>query len=241
MNHKEIAEEMRKSFLSPAPERKTEFFLSMKEKGLLNRRPHVISHKEFLAVQFFYIEKRTWVLSGILLLLIAWICSRQSGNYPFALTPLLAAGILFETGRSRRCNMTELEQAARFSAGSVMLARTFLLGAVNTAGLMIVIFAVHPFLSYSLMRVFLYMMVPYLTASLLGSLYERRYRGDQGRGSVLICILSSVFFASVSHFFNLLYEDRLILLWAAALIIMICGLTVRLWESISKREEPVWN
>ena len=241
MNHKDIAEEMKKSYISQTPDRKTEFFRSMKEKGLLNQRPHVISHKEFLAVQFLYLEKWTWVLSGFLLLFIIWICSRQSGNYPFALTPLLAAGILFETGRSRRRNMTELEQAARFSARSVMLARVFLLGAGNTAGLMIVIFAVRSFFSYSLIRVFLYMMVPYLTASLLGSLYERRYRGDPGWGSVLICILSSVFFTAVSYFFNLLYEDRLVLFWASALILMICGLTVCIRRNISEREEPAWN
>lgn len=241
MNHKDIAEEMKKSFVSPTPEKKTEFFLRMKEKGLLKRRPHVISHKEFLAVQVLYIEKWTWVLSGFLLLFIAWICSRNYGNYPFALTSLLAAGILFETGRSRRWNMTELEQAARFSARSVILAKVYLLGVGNTAGLMIVIFAVRPFFSYSLIRVFLYMMVPYLTASLLGSLFERRYRGDPGWGSVLICILSSIFFTVVSHFFNLLYEDRLVLFWASALVLMICGLTVCIRRNISEREEPAWN
>ena len=241
MNHKDIAEEMKKTFISPTPERETEFFLSMKEKGLLNRRPHVISHREFLAVQALYIEKWTWVLSGFWLLFIVWICSRNYGNYPFALTSLLAAGILFETGRSRRWNMTELEQAARFSARSVMLAKVFLLGVGNTAGLMLVIFVVRPFFSYSLIRVFLYMMVPYLTASLLGSLYERRYRGDPGWGSVLICILSSIFFATVSHFFNPLYEDRLVLFWALTLILMVCGLTVCIRRNISERGEPAWN
>ena len=241
MNDNCIARQMRKSCISPAPERKEEFFRSMIEKGLMERRPAVISHKEFLAIQFRYIEKWIWVLSGFLLLFIAWICSRNTGNYPFALTPLLAAGVLFETGRSRRWNMAELEQAARFSARSVMLARLFLLGAVNTVGLMIVIVAVRPFFAYSPVRVFLYMMVPYLTASLLGSVYERRYRGDPGWGSVLICILSSAVFAFVSHFFNPLYEDRLTVLWAAALITMIGGLTVCVRESISERKEPLWN
>lgn len=241
MNNKDIAEELRRSFISPSPERKGEFFRSMRERGLLSRRPAVITHKEFLAIQFRYIEKRTWVISVFLLFFIGWLCSRNSGNYPFALTPLLAAGILFETGRSRRWNMTELEQAARFSAGSVMLARSFLLGVVDTVGLMIVILAVRPFFSYSLIRMFLYMMVPYLTASLLGSAYERRHRGDRGWGSVLICILSSVFFAFVSHFFHALYGDRLVLFWASALIFMICDLAVCIRRNISEKEEPAWN
>ena len=180
-------------------------------------------------------------MSGLLLLFIAWICCRHTGNYPFALTPLLAAGILFETGRSRRWNMTELEQAARFSARAVMLARIFLLSAVNTAGLLIVILAVQPFFSYTMVQVFLYMMVPYLTASLLGSVYERSHRAVQGWGSVLICILSSVFFATASSFFNTLYEENLIVLWAAVFIFLSCGLTVCIRKSITEREEPLWS
>ena len=241
MNDRLIVEHLRYYRISTMPERKTEFFRRVGEMKLRSRRPAVISHKEFLAIQFFYIEKQIWILSVFLLLFLVWICSWHAGNYPFALTPLLAAEILFETGRSRRWNMTELEQAARFSARSVMLTRIFLLGMGNTAGLMAVIFMVRPFFSYSLMRVFLYMMVPYLTAALLGSVYERRHREDKGWGSAIICALSSLFFASASQFFNLLYADRMIVLWAAALIILICGLTVCIWESISEKEMSAWN
>ncbi len=241
MNHKNITEQIRELGFTPEPERKEEFFRRVGDMGLLTRRPVVISHKEFLAIQFFYIEKRIWIMSGFLLLFIAWICCRHSGNYPFALTPLLAAGILFETGRSRRWNMTELEQAARFSARAVMLARIFLLSAVNTAGLLIVILTVRPFFSYTMVQMFLYMMVPYLTASLLGSVYERSHRSDQGWGSVLICILSSGFFATASTFFNSLYEENLIVLWAAVFIFLSCGLTVCIRKSITEREEPLWS
>lgn len=241
MNHKNITEQIRELGFAPEPERKKEFFRRVGDMGLLTRRPVVISHKEFLAIQFFYIEKRIWIMSGFLLLFIAWICCRHTGNYPFALTPLLAAGILFETGRSRRWNMTELEQAARFSARAVMLARIFLLSAVNTAGLLVVILTVRPFFSYTMVQVFLYMMVPYLTASLLGSVYERSHRADQGWGSVLICILSSVFFATASSFFNTLYEENLIVLWAAVFIFLSCGLTICIRKSITEREEPLWS
>ena len=227
MNHKNIIEQIRELGFAPEPERKKEFFRRVGDMGLLTRRSVVISHKDFLAIQFFYIEKRIWIMSGFLLLFIAWICCRHTGNYPFALTPLLAAGILFETGRSRRWNMTELEQAARFSARAVMLARIFLLSAVNTAGLLVVILMVRPFFSYTMVQVFLYMMVP--------------YRADQGWGSVLICILSSVFFATASSFFNTLYEENLIVLWAAVFIFLSCGLTVCIRKSITEREEPLWS
>ena len=241
MDNGMIKRQIRELCRSPQPERKAEFFLNMKDQGLLNKRPFRLSQGEFLAGQIVYIEKKIWLLSAFLLLFIAWICRYSSGNYPFALTPFLASGILAQTRRSFRWKMAEMEYAARFSLRSVMLARMFLLGAADTAGLMIVILLVRPCFSYSLIRVFLYMMVPYLTASLLGSVYERRYRGDPGWGSVLICILSSAVFAFVSHFFNPLYEDRLTVLWAAALITMIGGLTVCVRESISERKEPLWN
>ena len=241
MNNKYIIEQMRELWISPEPTGKENFFLRVGEKGLMNRRSTVIGHKEFLTIQLFYIGKWIWAISGFLLMFIVWVCCRHSGNYPFALTPLLAAEILFETGRSKRWNMTELEQAARFSARSVMLARAVLLGAVNTAGLLIVILVVRSCFHYSMMRVFLYMMVPYMTAALLGSVYERKHRRLQGWGSVLICILSSVFFASVPLFFNQLYEKRLMFLWTAAFILMICGLTVCTWKDISEKEVPLWN
>ena len=200
-----------------------------------------MSHREFLLGQLPYIEKWTWIMSGVLLLFITWICYQNSGNYPFALTPLLAAGILLETRRSHRWKMAELEHAARFSLRSVILARMFLVGAVNTGGLLIVILIIQPFFSYSLIRVFLYMMVPYLTASWLGAIYERIHRTEQGVGSILICILSSFFFAAAPVFIGQLYEERLTVFWAAAFILTACSLAGNLREWTSIMEEAVWN
>jgi len=243
MNEERLILQIREFCNTPRPEKKREFLQHLNEHGMMNRRLTVMSHGEFLAGQLFYIGKWTWTLSGVLLLFLAWICCRHPGNYPFALTPFLAAGIFYETGRSRRWNMTELEQAARFSSVSVLLARAFLLSAVNTAGLLIVILAVRPFFSYSTLRVFLYMMVPFLTASLLGSVYERRNRTGQEWGSVLICIFSSAFFAFAPIFFNQLYEERMTVLWAGGFIMMIGGLTVCIRKSIYtyKMGEPEWN
>ena len=241
MDHNKFVGQVRELCIPPEPEEKKEFFQHLKEQGLLNRRPAVMNHGEFLAVQLFYIEKWIWVLSGFLMLFIAWGCCRHSGNYPFALTPFLAVGIFYETGRSRRWNMTELEQAARFSSVSVLLARAFLLSAVNTAGLLIVILAVRPFFSYSTLRVFLYMMVPYLTASWSGSVYERIRRSDHGLGSILICVLSSAFFAAAPAFFSQLYEERMTVIWAAAFILTACSLAGNLREWARHMEEPVWN
>ena len=241
MNNEKLISQIREFCHSPQPENKREFFQYLKEQGMMNRRLRVMSHGEFLACQLFYIGKWIWMLAGSLLVFIIWISYRHPGNYPFALTPLLALGILLETSRSFRWKMAEFEHAARFSLRSVILARLFLLGTVNTTGLLIVILIVRPCFSYSLLRVFLYMMVPYLTASWLGSVYERMHRTDQGLGSTMICLLSSAFFAAAPAFFSRLYEERLTVFWAAAFILIMCSLAVNLREWIQSKEEPVWN
>ena len=241
MDNGMIKRQIRELCRSPQPERKAEFFLNMKDQGLLNKRPFRLSQGEFLAGQIVYIEKKIWLLSAFLLLFIAWICRYSSGNYPFALTPFLASGILVQTRRSFRWKMAEMEYAARFSLRSVMLARMFLVGTADTAGLMIVILLVSPCFSYSLIRVFLYMMVPYLTASWLGSVYERKQRSDHGWGSVLICILSSIAFTAAPVFFEQLYDERLTVIWAAVFILMAWSLMTSIREWIYGMEEPVWN
>lgn len=241
MNNEMIIAQMKEICRSGGPESKKEFFSRLQAQGLLHRRPVAMSHGEFLAVQLFYIEKWVWVLSGMLMLFTILACSRNTGNYPFALTPLLAVGILAETGRSYRWKMAELEHAARFSLRSIVLARMFLVGLIDTAGLLIVTFAVRSYLTYSLIRVFLYMMVPYLLAAFLGSLYERKKRTDAGLGSIVICLLSSAVFAAAPIFMSSLYEESLTIIWAAAFILLICCLAVSVREQMREMEEPVWN
>ena len=241
MDNEMIIVQMKELCRSGGPEGKREFFSRLQAQGLLHRRPVVMSHAEFLAGQLFYIEKWVWVLSGMLMLFIIWACSMNSGNYPFALTPLLAVGILVETGRSYRWKMAELEYAARFSLRSIVLARMFLVGLIDTAGLLIVVAAVRSYLTYSLLRVFLYMMVPYLTAAFLGSVYERKKRTDAWLGSIVICILSSAVFAAAPIFVSSLYEESLTIIWAAAFIFLICSLAVSVREQMREMEEPIWN
>ena len=241
MNEERLILQIRELCISPRPEKKREFLQHLREHGMMNRRLPVMSHGEFLAGQLFYIGKWIWILSGFLLLFITWVCCRHPGNYPFALTPLLAAGILLETRRSFRWKMAELEYTARFSLRSVFLARMFLVGAVDTAGLLIVICAIRNWLSYSLIRAFLYMMVPFLCASLFGSLYERKQRADHGWGSIVICIFSSAFFAAAPFVYSRLYEERLTVIWAVAFVLLVCSLVISMRRWIHEMEEPVWN
>ncbi len=241
MDKDRLIRQLKEIYKAPETKEKNDFFQGIKERGLISRQPVIINHGEFLLRQFFYIGKWIWLLSAVLLLFILGICHGNTGNYPFALTSLLASGILVETGRSSRWKMAELEYTARFSLKSVMLARMFLVGAVETAGLLAVIWVVRPWFSYSLIRVFLYMMVPYLTASLSGSLYERRHRADNVWGSLLICLLSSFFFAAAPYCLSSLYEERLVIIWGAGFILLVLSLGASLRRWSFEMEEPVWS
>lgn len=241
MDNDRLIKQLKEICWAPGSKEKKVFFQVLKERDLISRRPVAISHGEFLLRQFFYIGKWIWVISAVLLLFIVGTCYGNTGNYPFALTPLLAAGVLVETGRSFQWKMAELEHTARFSLRSVMLARMFLVGVVETAGLLVVIWVVRPWFSYSMNRVFLYMMVPYLTASLLGSLYERRRRSDNGRGSIIISLLSSAFFAVTPYCLDILYDERLMFIWVVAFILLALSLSASMSRWICEMEEPVWN
>lgn len=241
MNNEAIIAQIRELGSSPVPTGKEAFFRELEKKALPRRQGIVMSHGEFLAGQLLYIEKWIWLASGLLLLLLVWLCRRSPGSNPFALTPLLAAGILLETERSRRHRMDELEYAARFSLRSIVFARMFLVGLVDTVGLLVVIAVVGSYFPYALPRVFLYMMVPYLTAAFLGSVYERKMRTETGFGSLIICVLSSVAFVAAPLLFRQLYEEGLTILWAVALIALTCGLAVSMRQHMYEMEEPVWN
>ena len=241
MDNERIIKHMKEICSISEPEEKKAFFQGLEDRGLISRRPVVINHGDFLLRQFLYVGKWIWLLSAVSLLCITGICYGNTGNYPFALTPLLAVGILVETGRSFRWKMAELEYTARFSLRSVMLARMFLVGIVETAGLLVVIWVVRPWFSYSLIRVFLYMMVPYLAASLSGSVYERKNRSDNSWGSILICFLSSGLFAAAPYCLSSLYEERFTVIWTVAFILLVFSLVVSMRRWICELEEAVWN
>ena len=241
MDNDKIIKHLKEICSTSEPEEKKAFFQGLEDRGLTSRRPVVINHGDFLLRQFLYVGKWIWLLSAVILLCITGICYGNTGNYPFALTPLLAVGILVETGRSFRWKMAELEYTARFSLKSVMFARMFLVGIVETAGLLVVIWVVRPWFSYSLIRVFLYMMVPYLAASLLGSVYERKNRSDNSWGSIVICFFSSGLFAAAPYCRSSLYEERFTVIWTVAFILLVFSLVVSMRRWICELEEAVWN
>ena len=85
------------------------------------------------------------------------------------------------------------------------------------------------------------MIVPFLTASLAGSVYERRNTKGRGWESIGICLLSSVLFAVLPVMAGVLYEERWIALWAVLLIILAGSLSISIQRWKAEMEEPAWN
>lgn len=241
MNYSRIIAELKAVYQTEKPLRKEAFLTYIREQGRLCLRPAAMTQGEFLLRQLAYTQKRVWILSALVLLVITWLCRQSSGVYPFAMTSLLSAGILAETGRSFHHGMHELEYASRFSFRSVMLARLFLVGTADTLGLFLVIAVICPGLPYSLTRIFLYMMVPYLSASFLGSLYERRHRTDSGWGSVMICAALSAAFAAAPAVCRGLYDGRYTVYWLLLFAVLLCSAAASMRKWIIQTEEPAWS
>jgi hypothetical protein len=85
------------------------------------------------------------------------------------------------------------------------------------------------------------MMVPYLAASLLGSVYERKNRSDNSWGSIIICFLSSGLFAAAPYCLSSLYEERFTVIWTVVFILLVFSLVVSMRRWICELEEAVWN
>ena len=214
---------MKAYYRPPEPKGREEFLRRVAGKGRLSPGGEVMGQGDFLIRQLSYIHKGEWGLAGLVFLLLGLGCIRQPQAPPFAMTALLAAGILTETRRSRRWGMYELEAASRFSAGSVMLSRAFWVGLVDTLGLAALLAWIRPWLPCSFLRGFFYMMVPYLLSALVGAWHERRHRRSEGAGSILICGGVALAFALAPRLFRGLYGEELVLGWALVFGVLLCG------------------
>lgn len=99
-----------------------------------------LSHREFLCQQGRYIQKRWWMLQGLLLLSL-WLLLDFSKAGPYAqkcmgaAAPLFAIFLLPELWKNRNLHATEIEGAAYFSLRQIYAARIFLFALVD-AGLL---------------------------------------------------------------------------------------------------------
>ena len=199
----------------------------------------------FLLAQLGCVRKRVWCLDAAALAMVllgGGALEEKILGLLSALMPLLATAVIAESGRSQRFRMAELEQAARFSLKSVVLARLSLLGAVNGVLFGILTAMGSRYLGSSWLRVGVYALCPYMLTAFLTLWVSRRFRGREGD---LLClgvgmILSAgVFIAADSA--PWLYTGRYFGRWAAAAAVLTAGVLREKKRFIQKMEGSIWN
>lgn len=249
---------LRRLYTVPAPERKTEFFLSAGYRATADETLYSprISWPGFLRIQMHYIRKWNWVLSvfifaaAILLTLHPWQTADtqerlQELSAPVILSaciPFLALAMIAEAGRSARFGMEELELSARFSLQAVLCARLGILGGEN----LLLLAALIPFGSHfwetDLSMTAACILLPYLSTCTLTLPAVRKLRG---RDCTILCAgisaLVSVFFLTADTTGFLDRAADIPALIPTALLFFGIAAVLELRKYIRQSEELTWN
>lgn len=106
---RELKEHLKRIYEAPPPQHKKEFLQKWNQQRM--------NTWEFLFSQAAYIRKRIWGISVVVFVVSVLGAITASKNLVWtisALTPLLAAAVVTECGRSEHYEMEELEMATRF-------------------------------------------------------------------------------------------------------------------------------
>lgn len=210
------------AFSAPIPQRKKEFLEYLQKENVY--REDIQSHKKQVAntakapigigscilSQITYIRK--WVyLASLLILALAVIAADYAGTNSVwvvaAIMPFIALCMVTESTRSETYGMAELEMASRFSIRSIMLARFATIGAVHMISLCILIPVVGHSALISFLQAGIYLLVPYLAASVLEFAAIRRLRGKEGLSvcmvvSVMVSVLNTMLKGLLTYLFG---------------------------------------
>ncbi len=222
--NKRLKNVLRTAFEAPQP--------LHKERFIKNLHYPKITYRSFLFSQFFYIRKRVWALSGVLVF-IGWVaafCSPMLGNWNAeaerirtvsAVLPFLALLSAAEIYRSASYRMSELEMSFRFNLSQIIMARITILGGGNFAILTLLLIFIRRASPYSLLQVVNYLMVPYLITCgvcllILNHVHRRESLYCCPAAACLACITNIVFSSTVQLFYSGLYLNYWLLLFISS-------------------------
>lgn len=230
------------AFLTPIPQRKKEFLEYLQKENVY--RESIINHKvqsanitkasigilSCILTQIAYIRK--WVyLASLLILALAVIAADYAGTNSVwvvaAIMPFIALCMVTESARSETYGMAELEMASRFSIRSIMLARFATIGLVHMISLCILIPVVGHSALISLLQAGIYLLVPYLTASVLEYAAIRRLRGKEGLSACMaVSVMVSVLNTMLKGLLTYLFGARQFVIWLI-LAVYLTGKAIR--------------
>lgn len=217
------------AFFTPPPQRKKEFLEYLKKETeqrenmqtpkaqRANTAKASISIGSFILSQIAYIRKRVY-LASLLIFALAVIAADYAGTDSVrtvaAMMPFIAFCMVSESARSETYGMAELEMASRFSIKSVMLARFGTVGFVHMILLCILIPVVGHSALISFVHAGIYLLVPYLAASVLEFAAVRRFRGKEAMSAcVAISVMISLLNAILKEVLLILFDSKQFVIW----------------------------
>lgn len=192
------------AFSAPFPQRKAEFLEYIQQETVyresvqgqkaqsVNTAKTSISIGSFILSQIAYIRKRVYLASLLILVLAVIAADYAKADSVWAVAammPFVAMCMVTESARSETYGMAELEMASRFSIRSILLARFGTIGLVHMVLLCILIPIVRRSAFLSFIQIGIYLLVPYLAASVLELAAVRRL---QGKEAISACLIISV-------------------------------------------------
>lgn len=236
---KDIWEE---AFLAPAPQRKAEFlaYLEKENSRRLNDPKTSVSIGSFILSQVFYIRKRVYLIS-LLVLAASVLAVDYAGTdsiwYIAAMMPFIALCMVSESARSEIYGMAELEMASRFSIKSILLARFGTIGLVHMVLLCILIPVVRYSTLLSFIQIGIYLLVPYLAASVLEFAAVRRFRGKEATSICMgISVVVGLSNYMLEELFKIMFGTDHFIIWIV-LAVYLTGKVIQEYRNIMCRNE----
>ena len=229
------------AFSAPTPQRKVEFLEYLQKENMY--RENIQSQKVqstntakasigigfCILSQIAYIRKWVYLVSLLILALavkVADYADTDSVRAVAAMMPFIALCMVTESTRSETYGMAELEMASRFSIKTIMLARFGTIGFVHMILLCILIPVVVHRALISFIHAGIYLLVPYLAASVLEFAAVRRFRGKEAISvcmsiSVMVSLLNTI----LKELLPILFGSKQFVIWIV-LAIYLTGRTV---------------
>lgn len=222
---------------APPPLRKDSFI-----QALPNRK---ISTLAFLRFQAGYIPKWIWGTSAVIFALaLAAACLLEQDILQMlsAAIPFVAIASGIESGRSHIYAMAELEMSSRFSLKSVILARMGILGLSHLLLLaaLIPLGTLHNTAGF--LQTGVYLLTPYLAATLTGLWISRKIRGKEAGYAYLgTAAFISGFLMYIQAALPDCYQTRHFHRWGILLVLLAGAVIYEFTKIIQETEELEWN
>lgn len=237
---RELKQALKDAYSIPKPPKKEEFLRTL-------NYPKTRWY-DFLFSQISYIQKKVWVVSLLLFIIILLFMALLQKGDSFllwavsAMFPFLALVTVTETARSAVFGLAELEMTTRYSLRSVLFTR---MGTIGTGNLMLLLILA-PILAgkvgLGVFKIGVYLLVPYLLTSFILFTIVNHIRS---KDHTYFCAAAAAIVSSGGLLFGkvwcVIYQQQYFLLWLAFFIILAVALSKEISILLKNTEELVWN